>query len=673
MSIYSKLVNRFQQTNTSNQKEDGDDDEDNHEEEEEEEEEEEIDPELKSLITRVLRRRRMVKFISSATPIISSLLIIAGLISALILPTHLLSRGTYISENAIQPGQVNTYWGWSQVHKADKYADRVDLWRTLPSNERAEEMRLAFESMGLPSQTQTYSFTHPHASTSIANGTNVHATLHAPRTDGAETLVLMASWLTRKPGSDVKGGDVNVRGVASVLALADYLITMNLWSKDIIFLIADGYLHGTQAWLQAYHDLPQSSLVFITNARYLQTERLKGRSGPIWAALSIDYPFHSFSHVGIYYEGINGQLPNLDFINTASNIIRWTGSCPVTIHDGSDGSSASHSRSTFMNDYILSSQTILRQIKYGLLGEPSGPEGLFTPYRIDAIGLFAVPAEGPHGFHTIGRIVESTMRSLNNLLERFHQSFFLYLMMSEKRFISVGNYLFVPVLIGVGITLLAFSLWGALGSEDEGKGKQREESEEKKRIDQEKEERMRGYGDQEEGSLVWCFKIITGSHLIGAGCFWRLLRSIEPTKVYESPKMWLIGAIWISLPIAIVGLDGKSTRSVKRLEAILLLLVGCLISVVSVLNFALGVGLGILFGPSLGLFPIIFGRSSKIGRGLSLIWLMIFGFSWIGWIELKSLMINDQCLGSWLLGFWLVIGLPLVMNGCVIGLSYLIR
>ncbi|KAH9813169.1 hypothetical protein DFH28DRAFT_1174622 [Melampsora americana] len=174
-SIRASPTAPVKRNNTRLFKEDEDDEEDNHE---EKEEEEEIDPELKSLISRVLRRRRMVKFISSATPIITLLLIIAGFISALILPTHLLSRGTYISENAIF-NPVNTYWGWSQVHKADKYADRVDLWRTLPSNQRAEEMRLAFESMGLPSQTQTYS----------------------------------------------KGGDVNVRGVASVLALADYLIS----------------------------------------------------------------------------------------------------------------------------------------------------------------------------------------------------------------------------------------------------------------------------------------------------------------------------------------------------------------------------------------------------------------------------------------------------------------
>lgn len=88
-----------------------------------------------------------------------------------------------------------------------------------------------------------------------------------------------------------------------------------MWSKDIIFLIADGYIHGTHAWLQAYHDFPQSSKPIFSVTRMndqvslilfrvfsdLKTDRLKIRTGPIWAALNIDYPYHSFSHIGIHY------------------------------------------------------------------------------------------------------------------------------------------------------------------------------------------------------------------------------------------------------------------------------------------------------------------------------------------------------------------------------------
>ena len=32
-----------------------------------------------------------------------------------------------------------------------------------------------------------------------------------------------------------------------------------MWSKDIVFVVADGYIDGMQAWLDAYHGNGQSS------------------------------------------------------------------------------------------------------------------------------------------------------------------------------------------------------------------------------------------------------------------------------------------------------------------------------------------------------------------------------------------------------------------------------
>lgn len=41
------------------------------------------------------------------------------------------------------------------------------------------------------------------------------------------------------------------------------------------------------------------------------------------------------------------------------------------------------------------------------------------------------------------------MRSLNNLQERFHQSFFFYLLPSTNRYISIGNYFDVPLILRI--------------------------------------------------------------------------------------------------------------------------------------------------------------------------------------------------------------------------------
>lgn len=75
----------------------------------------------------------------------------------------------------------------------------------------------------------------------------------------------------------------------------------------------------------------------------------------------------------------------------------------------------------------------------------------FTSYHIlqfvYRFGIEAITLEGfkkfgketEANFYQVGRIVESIVRSLNNLLERFHQSYFFYLLPSTDRYISIGK------------------------------------------------------------------------------------------------------------------------------------------------------------------------------------------------------------------------------------------
>lgn len=57
------------------------------------------------------------------------------------------------------------------------------------------------------------------------------------------------------------------------------------------------------------------------------------------------------------------------------------------------------------------------------------------------------------------RLVEGVVRSVNNLLEKFHQSFFLYLLTSPNRFISVGVYMIAFALLVASLPLVAASLF----------------------------------------------------------------------------------------------------------------------------------------------------------------------------------------------------------------------
>ena len=78
-------------------------------------------------------------------------------------------------------------------------------------------------------------------------------------------------------------------------------------------------------------------------------------------------------------------------------------------------------------------------------------------HRIDSVTFYCTPSTGPHGFHTLGRTLDSTLRSLNNLLERPHASYFFYLLPRPGKFIPVGNYLPAAILLGASITIGGFN------------------------------------------------------------------------------------------------------------------------------------------------------------------------------------------------------------------------
>lgn len=111
-----------------------------------------------------------------------------------------------------------------------------------------------------------------YISSQLIRGTNAYAIISSPRTAGTEAIVISASWLSRTGDGD---GTLNLRGVATILSLAQFIKREELsfsawillwnpagysyWSKDIIFVINDGYLDGMQAWLSQYHGASQSS------------------------------------------------------------------------------------------------------------------------------------------------------------------------------------------------------------------------------------------------------------------------------------------------------------------------------------------------------------------------------------------------------------------------------
>ena len=270
-------------------------------------------------------------------------------------------------------------------------------------------------------------------------GTNVYGLLQGPRADATEAMVLIAAW---RNVEDV----INYSGVALALTLARYFKRWSIWSKDIVVLIPEDSIYGPEAWVSAYH----STASEVTSTRNVSSLPIK--AGALQAAVALDYPAgpwgHRFDKLDVFYDGINGALPNLDLLNTAVAVASGQMGIGCTLHGLKD-----HSDS--YTDRLL---TLVKGVMTQSVGHATGPHSAFMPYHVDAITLKTI-GDGWHDEMSLGRTTESLFRSINNLLEHLHQSFFFYILLNTNRFVSIGNYLPAAMIIAGSFTITALALW----------------------------------------------------------------------------------------------------------------------------------------------------------------------------------------------------------------------
>lgn len=275
------------------------------------------------------------------------------------------------------------------------------------------------------------------------------------------------------------------------------MLGWSLWSKDIIFLITPDSKTGTQAWIDAYHDMHPASV-----------QPLPLKSGALQGALVIEYPFeHRFKSLHIVYDGVNGQLPNLDLFNTA-----------VAIAGGQMGIGASLQEMWGHDDsYKHRLETMFRGMTKQGLGYATGAHSSFMPYHIDAITL-QTKGEGWEDEMALGRTIESLCRSLNNLLEHLHQSFFFYLLMQSNRFVSIGTYLPSAMLIAGNFTIMAIALWMRTGYYSETKPSAMEKNEKAPAKNQDQTDGKTN--SIAERQLALPLSLVVGLHLLGLVPLW---------------------------------------------------------------------------------------------------------------------------------------------------------
>ncbi|KAL9974545.1 hypothetical protein ACROYT_G011593 [Oculina patagonica] len=394
----------------------------------------------------------------------------------------------YFSENALLPGLVEAEF------KNHRLASELfGKLSTVPegdmSNAASQMIVNAMENIGLHTYQQNFTVHLPFPGDSEqteVNGLNVYGILRAPRIAGTEAVVISVPY---NQGN-------NKGALALMLSFADHCRRKSYWSKDIIFLVTDKDQLGMQAWLDAYHGVPNS---------YISSAPLEGHSGSIQAALNLEFAHEKVNFFQIAIEGINGQLPNLDLVNTVFRLCRKE-RIPASLH-----TEGYHEHLGAWADSVQSLVTMVMMMFYQASGRASGNHGLFHRYRIEALTMKEGGEnwEYGRGFLETGKVIEGIFRSLNNLLEQFHQSFFFYLLPESHRYVSIGLYMPPFGCLLLGPVIMAIVYWTLAGSAPENgskgdtsqEGRASEEEPGEKKTEKESSEERKRPAEKETADL----------------------------------------------------------------------------------------------------------------------------------------------------------------------------
>ncbi|GKV37226.1 hypothetical protein SLEP1_g45283 [Rubroshorea leprosula] len=181
--------------------------------------------------------------------------------------------------------------------------------------------------------------------------------------------------------------------------------------------------------------------------------------------------------VSIYAEASNGQMPNLDLINIVyylaahyrqgfrvkverlwslldCTLLKVLRIIIVYVGEVARRLNPEWKFGIPATDYIEGTATLASSLYSEALGVPTGPHGAFRDYQVDAITLEFSPkftsdmkVRRNDFFLRGGWFIEGVIQSVNNLLEKFHQLFFLYLLTSPNKFVSVGVYIIAFALL----------------------------------------------------------------------------------------------------------------------------------------------------------------------------------------------------------------------------------
>lgn len=371
---------------------------------------------LAETVIRLIHKYQMIPKAIRYLPVI--LLLVALLLVAwmAVLPMDGQYRNTYILENALMPFQVTLYFRESEWNFVRGYRHELEQMESMDFVTRQATMKQWLDDIGI--------VTDYHSNT-VANDT-LYGVMHAPRGDDTEAVVLAIPWYT----SDDK---YNLGAAAIAVTLMRYFSRMSIWSRNIVVVFPETSRVPLRQWVEAYHTL------------------LPLNAGEIDAAIVMEYSSGGdfFDYYEMFYEGLNGQLPNLDLLNTCNTIGYHEG-----IHECIQNTpNVELTKNTYWTRFRTLARGVMNLAAAGLTPRTSKGCEAFSGWLIQAFTIKAIGDEGDHDITQFGRVVDLTLRSVNNLLEKFHQSFFFYFLLLPKNFILIGTYLPAAVFLAVAFAI----------------------------------------------------------------------------------------------------------------------------------------------------------------------------------------------------------------------------
>lgn len=539
------------------------------------------------------------------------LLYFGAIVWFMLLAHHNFNNATYFSENALLPGLVKGEYDMDTEARSllvELEAEAASHPHTLPS----AWLLSRFHRLSLDAYTHNFTLNYPLGSSSKFTGRNVYGILRAARSSSMEAVMLTVPY---RPPDSVH--PTTAPGLALMLSLAKFFRRQKYWAKDIIFLVTEHEQLGAQAWLEAYHGA-SCGLPGV-----LDHGDLGGRGGAIQAAINLEIHASKIGYIDIKVAGLNGQLPNLDLVNLVHRMcskegVRHTFNNKEKVY-----------KNNWWATWSRGIHTLVSMVLTQATGMPNGNHGLFHRFGIEAVtleGFEKVGRGSPATFFQVGRVLEGLFRSLNNLLERFHQSFFFYLLPDTDRYISIGLYMPCLVMLAGALIIKAFTLWIKVQNNISIAEMESPSSDENDEIAS-KEDKTVNLNVMLVGTAVFI------NHLQGVLLFSGTQHFTRITDAYSTENLlygsYLIGCLLTIVSPYIIRLHKKTDNQWVLLNIIALLELATVLLAVGMNNFSLAFLTAVIYVP-----PALWLQSSNNRWYKKLLWIVLHPFFMLSWVVL---------------------------------------